>query len=256
MTRASPRAEKKPTIGADGDGPSHPTSVPRTTSGQPTRSTGPAWQDRAVERSLERARVEAAQRSRRIVQAAMELVEESATGDFTLQTVAERVGISIRTFYQHFPAKDDVLVAMFEEAQLDGVRRIRELVPERADPLDRLKAAVLGRQKIVDRSSTLARRLIQHHFVLQETHPDELRHALEPVAALFRELIVDAAAAGAITPGDVDKATTLVLLVVTTAIQSSVLGSSPFGASPTPDEVWDFCLTGLGGTAGTESTND
>jgi AcrR family transcriptional regulator len=215
---------------------------------------GPAWQDRAVARSLERARAEATERSRRILWAAMELAEESPTGDFTLQAVAERVGISIRTFYQHFPSKDDVLVAMFEEAQLDGVRRIRRQVDMHTEPLARLRSAVVSRQEIVDRSSARTRRLVQHHFLLQETHPEELRHALEPVAWMFRELVADAADAGAITVADVDKATNLLLLTVTTAIQSSVLGSAPLGDAPTPEEVWEFCLQGLHGNS--KGSND
>ena len=89
--------------------------------------------------------------------------------------------------------------------------------------------------------------MILHHFRLQESRPDELRHALEPVVAQLRRLVADAADAGAIHVDDVDTATTLILQTVTTAIQSRVLGIVHGDATLPPDDVWEFCLHGLGG---------
>lgn len=197
-------------------------------------------------RSLERARIEAGERSERIVAAAMEVAAESPRGDFTLQAVVERVGISTRTLYQHFSGKDDLLVAMFEEAQRGAAKAIRRAVERESDPLGRLRAFVVSRQALLT-PSPLARLLVEHHFRLQESHPDELRHAVAPVTSLLARLISDAAAAGEIRIEDVDKAATLVFQVVTTAMQHVVLGSSPTGVVPTAEDVWAFCLRGLGG---------
>jgi AcrR family transcriptional regulator len=216
------------------------------TTGAPGVALAPAWKDRAVARSLERARVEAGERSERIVAAAMEAAAESPSGDFTLQAVVERAGISTRTLYQHFSGKDDLLVAMFEEAQRTAERAIRREVERESDPLERLRAFVVSRQALLT-PSPLARLLVQHHFRLQESHPDELRHAVAPVTSLLARLITDAAAAGQIRVDDVDKAATLVFQGVTTAMQHVVLGSSPTGIVPSADDVWAFCLSGLGG---------
>jgi AcrR family transcriptional regulator len=199
-----------------------------------------------VARSLERARIEAGERSERIVAAATEVAAESPRGDFTLQAVVERVGISTRTLYQHFSGKDDLLVAMFEEAQRGAAKAIRRAVERESDPLGRLRAFVVSRQALLT-PSPLARLLVEHHFRLQESHPDELRHAVAPVTSLLARLISDAAAAGEIRIEDVDKAATLVFQVVTTAMQHVVLGSSPTGVVPTAEDVWAFCLRGLGG---------
>lgn len=206
----------------------------------------PAWKERAVARSLERARLEAGERSERIVAAAIEVAAESPRGDFTLQAVVERVGISTRTLYQHFSGKDDLLVAMFEEAQRAAAKAIRRAVERESDPLGRLRAFVVSRQALLT-PSPLARLLVEHHFRLQESHPDELRHAVAPVTSLLARLISDAAAAGEIRIDDVDKAATLVFQAVTTAMQHVVLGSSPTGVVPTAEDVWAFCLRGLGG---------
>jgi AcrR family transcriptional regulator len=213
--------------------------------GEATAAT-PAWQDRAVTRSLGRARIEAEERSARIVEVAREVAQSSPTGDFTLQAVVDRAGISTRTLYQHFRGKDDLLVAMFEEAQRESGRALREAVDLETDPLARLRTFVVVRQRML-RPTPLARLLVQHHFRLQETHPDELRHAVEPVVSLLTTLVGEAAADGAIHVVDVDTAVTLVFQTVTTAMQQVVLGSSPTGVLPTPEEVWEFCVRGLGG---------
>lgn len=212
----------------------------------PVETAGPSWQDRAVSRSLRRARSEAEARSARIVRAAMDLVLESPGGDFTLQGVVARVRMSTRTFYQHFPSKDDLLVAMFEEAQRDGVRSLREAIAGESDPVARLRLAVVMRQTTVSRTS-LSRLLVHHHFRLQESHPEELRHALSPVVTLFRELIAEAAAAGEINVADIDLSTTMLLQMVTAAAQAWVLESAPTTHSPTAEDVWQFCLSGLKG---------
>ena len=212
----------------------------------PAVALAPAWKTRAVARSLERARLEAGRRGERIVAAAMEVAAQSPSGDFTLQAVVERAGISTRTLYQHFSGKDDLLVAMFEEAQRSSERAIQRAVDDESDPLARLRAFVISRQALLT-PGPLARLLVQHHFRLQESHPDELRHAVTPVTSLLARLIADATAAGCIQVDDVDKAATLVFQVVTTAMQHVVLGSSPTGIAPDADDVWGFCLRGLGG---------
>ncbi len=207
------------------------------------------WQSRAVARSLERARAAAEARSASIVRAAIALVNESEAGDFTIQGVVDRLRISTRTFYQHFSSKDDVMVAMFEEVQREGVRALHAAVEVEDEPLARLRAFVVVRQEMVPRSP-LTRLLVHHHFRLQESHPEDFRNAMEPVTTYLRALVAAVAEAGVVVVRDVDKTTALILQMVTTAIQSDVLGSSPAGQPSTPEEIWEFCLHGIGGPAG------
>jgi AcrR family transcriptional regulator len=209
-----------------------------------TERVEPAWQSRAVARSLERARSEAEARSAKIVAAATELVQTSSNGDFTILAIVDRLHISTRTFYQHFSGKDELIVAMFEEAQRNGVRDLQRAVDSESEPLARLRAFVMARQASV-KPSPLTRLLIHHHFRLQESHPDELRHALAPVTELLRELVADGAAAGLVRDVDVDKATQLLLQTVTTVVQSRVLGSGYAAEPPSDENVWEFCLQGI-----------
>lgn len=48
----------------------------------------------------------------RAIAATVELVRETGDLAFTMPTVAERTGISLRTLYRHFPSRDDLVSAL------------------------------------------------------------------------------------------------------------------------------------------------
>ena len=48
-----------------------------------------------------------------------------------MQEVADEAGQSLRTLYQYFESKDDLLLAVFEEAMKTYARMIRESIAER-----------------------------------------------------------------------------------------------------------------------------
>src|SRR4051794_41950676 len=77
--------------------------------------TDATWRERAVERSLRNARAKAMSRSDRFIEVAMELLSETGRTDFTVQELVERSKTSLRSFYQHFGSKDELLLALFEE---------------------------------------------------------------------------------------------------------------------------------------------
>ena len=75
----------------------------------------------------------------RLIDAALELMSNPDAGDLTVQNVAERAGLSLRAFYHHFPSKDDLLLAVFEEAIQTTARSLDQEVAASADPLERLR---------------------------------------------------------------------------------------------------------------------
>ena len=204
-----------------------------------------SWRDRAVARSLEQARRRAEGQSARFVKAALDVVEETGAEDFTIQAVVERSRASTRTFYQHFAGKDDLLVAMFEEAERLSVVRLRPIVDAASDPVARLRAFIVGRQ-LVSRPTPLALLLVNHHLRLQQSRPEELRLAFEPVVGYLRDLVRDAQDAGAIPPGDPTVVAGVVLQTVVTFIHAQLLGSALTDWEASPEEVADFVLLGIG----------
>ena len=75
------------------------------------------WRELAVARSLDSARNRAETRVQRFLDAALELMHDNErVKEFTVHQVAERSGQSLRSFYQHFGGKHELLFALFEES--------------------------------------------------------------------------------------------------------------------------------------------
>jgi len=200
-----------------------------------------AWQDRAVNRSLERSRAHMERRSALFVETALQLLEETGGEDFTIQEVVDRMKVSTRTFYQFFTGKDDFLVAMFEEVQRERSHRLRQVVDAELDPLARLRAFVVGSQQGTTRSAA-SRFLVQHYFKLQVSHPAGLRQSYKGVITYLAELVADAAAAGAVLSTDHERTAGFILQMMNSAIQANVLDSPLMDPPPSPEEVWEFCF--------------
>ena len=97
------------------------------------------WRDQAVARSLDSARVRAENRVQRFLDAAMDLMSESPSGkEFTVQEVVERSGQSLRSFYQYFGGKQELLLALFEETVRSTAEHLYERISRDDEPVDRL----------------------------------------------------------------------------------------------------------------------
>src|SRR5580700_11876759 len=110
----------------------HPGAVPSTDA--PVRR-----RDLAVARSLDSARVRSEGRVQRFLDAGFELLASAESGrDFTVQEVVDRSGQSLRSFYQYFAGKHELLLALFDEAIRSTADRLEDLVSKETTPLDRL----------------------------------------------------------------------------------------------------------------------
>src|SRR5882757_4452256 len=111
------------------------------------KSTGPfaapaRWEERAANRVLETGRDQILERSRKIVDAAYELLEEEGLEGLTIRAVLKRTGLSRRAFYERFEGKDDLVLAVFEQTLLRAATHLSELVKTTADPMERLRVIV------------------------------------------------------------------------------------------------------------------
>src|SRR5271154_4843621 len=74
------------------------------------------WQRRVVGRSLRTAAERSVDRGMSLIRAATTVLARSNGDDITVQEVADEAGQSLRTLYQYFESKKDLLLAVFEEA--------------------------------------------------------------------------------------------------------------------------------------------
>src|SRR5207237_1577533 len=100
---------------------------------------GLTWRELAVARSLDPARARAESRVQRFLDAALELMNSASGKEFTVQEVDERSGQSLRSFYQYFAGKYELLLALFEESVRSTAEQLQEVIAEEKDPLERVR---------------------------------------------------------------------------------------------------------------------
>ena len=144
-----------------------------------------ALRDQAVARSLDSARVRAEKRVQSFLDAAFQLMNESSSGtDFTVQDVVERSGQSLRSFYQYFGGKHELLLALFEELVRTTAEELRERIDQHDDPLERLHAFVVEYYRMCrptrrprSKKGSSPRALAEFAQQLLTVHPGEAANA-------------------------------------------------------------------------------
>ncbi len=206
----------------------------------------PAWKQRAVERSIKTAKLRAAQRVQRFLDAAQAIIIEKGSTDFTVQEVVDRSRQSLRSFYLQFDGKHELLLALFEDALSRSADQIRAATASQADPLERLQVAI----KLLFESSrpdAAAKRPLFTDFAprLLVSHPAEVKVAHAPLLALLTELMEEAGDGGQLRAGiNPKRMAAMTMQTVMFVAQSS--GETDDTINPiTAEEVWDFCSHGF-----------
>lgn len=197
----------------------------------------------------------AAARTRLIVDAAYELLEESGLEGLTIRAVLTRTGLSRRAFYERFVGKDDLVLAVFEHT----IRRASEqydLQTSHLDaPMERLRLIVLsiasarGTLDDVDNQDGYHPRgaaLSREHLRLAESRPAELQAALRPLLSMLARLLADGMAAGEIRPAKPERIAALVYNLVSTTVHAQLLAEESGGVDrerreELASDIWDFC---------------
>jgi len=210
-------------------------------------SEEPAWKQRAVERSIKTAKLRAAQRVQRFLDAAQAIIIEKGSTDFTVQEVVDRSRQSLRSFYLQFDGKHELLLALFEDALSRSAEQIRAATSGQEDPLARLKVAVTLLFES-SRPDPTAKRPLFTDFAprLLVSHPSEVNIAHAPLLALLTELMEAAAAAGELRAGiNPKRMAAMTMQTVMFVSQHSGDGEDGAGHPITAEEVWDFCSHGF-----------
>jgi AcrR family transcriptional regulator len=226
-------------------------------------SVGVSRRELAVARVLDPARARAETRVQRFLDAAFELMNSSSGREFTVQEVVERSGQSLRSFYQYFEGKYELLVALFEDSVRSSAERLREAVDRETDPLERLHTFTVeyyamcrpvpkgkaGDAKAVDaKDRKPASTLAEFAQRLLTDHPQEAARAFVPLTTLLTELLDAAAAAGEIRAGLSHQRITGVILqaIMFNAFGTTISGLPATGeAGDAADELWQLLLQGI-----------
>ncbi|MGB3353139.1 MAG: TetR/AcrR family transcriptional regulator [Mycobacterium sp.] len=210
-------------------------------------SEEPAWKQRAVERSIKTAKLRAAQRVQRFLDAAQAIIIEKGSTDFTVQEVVDRSRQSLRSFYLQFDGKHELLLALFEDALSRSADQIRAATSGQEAPIERLKVAV---QLLFEssRPDPAAKRPLFTDFAprLLVSHPSEVKVAHAPLLALLTELMEEASEAGELRTGiNPKRMAAMTMQTVMFVAQSSGDAGDGTAKPISADEVWDFCSHGF-----------
>jgi AcrR family transcriptional regulator len=224
-----------------------------------SRSDGPpTWRELAVARSLDPARARAENRVQRYLDAAFELMNGEAGGDFTVQEVVERSGQSLRGFYQYFAGKHELLLAVFEESIRTTAAHLNDVVAEAHEPLERVhrfaveyyrmcrpvpKGKGANKKRATPAMAEFAQQLLT-------SHPQEAARAFTPLVSLFVELLDDAAAAGVIRSGlQHARLAGVVLQAIMFNAFAGIISGDAARSDDDAENLFDLLLVGIGTSA-------
>src|SRR4051795_6972244 len=198
-------------------------------------------------RSADAAGVDIEPRERRFMKSALAILGETGRTDFTVLEVVERSKTSLRSFYQHFTTKDELLLALIDKIMSESTKKWRE------DTSGVQSTAAL--RVLIDRicnpaeSSTqdrVNRGLTNYNDHLAETLPREYARVLSPLHELIKDIINRGIDEGTFRRGiAVDATAALIMQSALGAMRLQVLGAELNGAPIDADHIYEFCLAGL-----------
>jgi AcrR family transcriptional regulator len=186
-------------------------------------------------------------RERRFMKSALAILGETGRTDFTVLEVVERSKTSLRSFYQHFTTKDELLLALIDKIMSESTKKWRE------DTTGVESAAAL--RILIDRICTPAesstqdrvnRGLTNYNDHLAETLPREYARVLSPLHELIKDIINRGVDEGTFRTGiAVDATAALIMQTALGAMRLQVLGAELNGAPIDAGHIYEFCLAAL-----------
>jgi len=217
-------------------------------SAAPTPGDAPArWEEDGCDQQL-------LERSRRIVEAAYELLEDEGLEGLTIRAVLKKTGLARRAFYERFAGKDDLMLAVFEQTIRLAANHYAEQVRPLPDPMRRLQLIItsisLGTSTLdrvdAQQATRRAAAMSREHLRLAESRPDDLQAALSPLMTLIAQQLSDGMKAGLVRECAPERLATLVYNLVSTTVHAELLAQETIR----PDrehqlrlaaEIWEFC---------------
>jgi TetR/AcrR family transcriptional regulator len=239
---------------------------------------GSRWRGRIAANAELAARAAAVDRAmghaERLVAATRELIAETGATSFTVQDIARRANVSLSTVYTYFSSKDELLVAVLEEAIRVATDRLEAQLAACDDPLDRLRVAIVGPLLYAagpDRPADTPA-LSRERDRLGDLFPAEAQAATDQLVDVLRTELAAAARAGWVTPLDPERDATAIYHLWSTELRELWRAGGFDEVEAAADYLWRLCCrfleipaepeapgdgnTGAGRRPGTDGTED
>ncbi len=201
----------------------------------------------ATERSPETLRADPDSRVSRFMRSALSILAETGRTDFTVLEVVERSKTSLRSFYQHFSTKDELLLALIDSIMAESTQQWRALT----EPLPAVEALRVLIDRICTPAETtkqdsIARGLTYYNDRLAETLPREYSRVLSPLHELIGEILERGIDEQSFRPDiEVETTAALIMQAVLGSMRLRSLGAELNGVPIDGEHIYDFCVRGL-----------
>ena len=209
--------------------------------------SGSRWRQRIAANAEVTARAAAADRAvgraERLVAATRELIAETGGTSFTVQDIARRANVSLSTVYTDFSGKDELLVAVLEEAIRMATDRLEAQLAACDGPLDRLRVAVVGPLLYAagpDRPADVPA-LSRERDRLGDLFPAEAQAATDQLVDVLRAELAAAARAGLVTPVDPERDATAIYHLWSTELRELWRAGRFDEVEAAADYLWRLC---------------
>jgi AcrR family transcriptional regulator len=136
--------------------------------------------------SVTRSNAHADQR-RRILRSVGELVGERGYGDVTVEMIVKRAHVSFKTFYKHYPGKEESLLALCEQVFDSSETKLRErLAVEPAPWPDQVVLVLRGLFEFIVADPVIARAVIVESPTVGPAITERYERATKALVPLFR----------------------------------------------------------------------
>jgi AcrR family transcriptional regulator len=199
-------------------------------------------------RSTDTVGVEAEPRERRFMRSALAILGETGRTDFTVLEVVERSKTSLRSFYQHFSTKDELLLALIDKIMSESTRVWREDT-NGLPPVAALRELInrMCRPAETTTQDKVNRGLTYYNDHLAEALPREYARVLSPVHELIKDIINRGIADGSFRKDiEVDATAALIMQTALGAMRLQVLGAELSGVPVDANHIYEFCVGALG----------
>ena len=188
-------------------------------------------------------------RPARFMKSALEILGETGRTDFTVLAVVERSKTSLRSFYQHYSSKDELMLALVDRIMSESAARWRADVAE-LDAIAALRTLVtrISAPAASTKQDSINRGLTFYNDHLAETLPREYARVLSPLHLLIRDIIAAGVAEGVFREAsetEIDTASALIMQTVLGALRLRVLGAELNGAPVEGSHIYEFCVRSL-----------
>jgi len=207
--------------------------------------------DRAVDRALRGRREVASGDVSRLVEAALELIQQTGELEPRVSEIVKQAGLHNQAFYRHFRSKHELLVAVLDRgiALLAGYLEHRMAAVEA--PTDKVREWLRGmlEQALAAEGAQATRPFVLARGRLAESYPEEVRASEQQLTACLRAALEEAVVTGELPRADPARDAEALYLLAMGWMQSRLLDDEP----PSREDaavLESFALAGLARASG------